>query len=74
MTDRAAGKGRTPAPRTESPDAGEMDAEYTQGYREGFEDGYERAEAGYSYPTDLMTRRARRRAIETYKKTRKKKE
>jgi len=50
------------------------DAEYAQGYYEGYEDGYERAEVRLPYPTRLMTRRAREREIEIFKKTRKAKE
>jgi flagellar biosynthesis/type III secretory pathway protein FliH len=54
----------------ELPDIGKIkEAEYAQGYYEGYEDGYERARVGFPYPTNLMTRRARERAIEIYKRT-----
>lgn len=45
------------------------DAEYAQGYYEGYGDGYERGKGGLPYPTNLMTRRAREQAIEIFKKT-----
>ena len=54
----------------ELPDIGKTkDAEYARGYYEGYEDGYERAKGRLSYPTNLMTRRAREQAIEIFKKT-----
>ena len=54
----------------ELPDIGKIkDAEYAEGYYEGYEDGYERAKVGLPYPTNLMTRRARERAIEIFKRT-----
>jgi len=54
----------------ELPDTGKMkDAEYAQGYYEGYEDGYERGKGGLPYPTNLMTRRAREKVIEVFKKT-----
>jgi len=54
----------------ELPDTGKMkNAEYAQGYYEGYEDGYERGRGGLTYPTNLMTRRAREQAIEIFKKT-----
>ena len=43
--------------------------EYTQGYYEGFEDGYNCAEDGLPYPPNLKTRRDREKAIEYYQKT-----
>ena len=59
----------------ELPDIGKIrDAEYAQGYYEGYEDGFERAEVRLPYPTRLMTRRAREQEIEIFKKTRKTKE
>jgi hypothetical protein len=45
------------------------DTEYAQGYYEGYEDGYERGKGGLPYPTNLMTRRAREKAIEIFKRT-----
>jgi len=63
------------AKRIKTPNIAEIkDAEYKQGYYEGYEDGYERAEVGLPYPTNLVTRRAREKAIEIYQKTRKRKE
>jgi len=54
----------------ELPDTGKMkDAGYAQGYYEGYEDGYERARGELPYPTKLMTRRAREKVIEIFKKT-----
>jgi len=63
------------AKRIKTPNIAEIkDAEYKQGYCEGYEDGYERAEVGLPYPTNLTTRRAREKAIEIYQKTRRRKE
>jgi len=54
----------------ELPDTGKMkDIEYARGYYEGYEDGYERGNGGLPYPTNLMTRRARQRVIDVFKKT-----
>ena len=63
------------AKRVEIPNIAEIkDIEYKQGYYEGYEDAYERAESSLPYPTDLMTQRDREKAIEIYQKTRKRKE
>ena len=63
------------AKRVKTPNIAEIkDTEYRQGYNEGYEDGYERAEIGLPCPTNLMTRRAREKAIQIYQKTRKRKE
>jgi hypothetical protein len=57
----------------ELPDLGKIiDAEYALGYYEGYQDGYERATVGLTYPTKLMTRRAREQAIEILRKTKRK--
>jgi len=54
----------------ELPDMGKVkDAEYARGYYEGYEDGYERGKGVLPYPTNLMTRRAREKVIEVFKKT-----
>jgi hypothetical protein len=56
--------------QVELPDTGKMkDAEWPRGYYEGYEDGYERGKGGMPYPTNLMTRRAREKVIEVFKKT-----
>lgn len=62
------------AKRVRAPNIAEIrDAKYKQGYYEGYEDGYERGESNLPYPTNLMTRRAREKAIEIYQKTMKRK-
>ena len=44
--------------------------EYETGYREGYEDGWERHKSGLDWPSDLMSRRDREAGIELWKKQR----
>lgn len=44
--------------------------EYETGYREGYEDGWERHKSGLDWPSDLMSRRDREAGIVLWKKQR----